>query len=135
MLTVGLSAYTSKSVAFNNTLEAFTFRNTGYVYPFYIFIEDISNGERVTQFQLLFKRFELYEFVLGSGSCLFKVPFEGLADTCFFLFVIGKLYSGITIFFYCTNLRNNTRTSLNNGAWNIFSISIENGSHSDFFSN
>ena len=50
-------------------------------------------------------------------------------------FVIGKLHGGITIFFYRTDLRNNTRTSLNNGAWNIFSISTENGSHSDFLSN
>lgn len=35
-------------------------------------------------------------------------------------FVIGKLYSGIAIFFYCTQLRDNTRTSLDDGAWNIF---------------
>ena len=134
-MTVSLSANSSKSVTFHNALEAFTFRNTGYIYPFYIFGEDVSNGESVTQFQFLFESMEFNKFVLGSGSCLFKVPFQGLADTRFFHFVIGKLYSGITIFFYCTNLRNNTRTSLNNGAWNIFSISIENGSHSDFFSN
>ena len=50
-------------------------------------------------------------------------------------FVIGKLYGGITIFFYRTNLRNNTWTSLDDGAWNILSISTANGSHSDFLSN
>ena len=50
-------------------------------------------------------------------------------------FVIGKLYSGITIFFYCTDLRDYAWTSLNDGAWNIFSIGTENGSHSDFLSN
>ena len=50
-------------------------------------------------------------------------------------FVIGKLYSGITIFLYCTELRNNARTSLDNGAWKILSIGTENGSHSDFLSN
>jgi len=50
-------------------------------------------------------------------------------------FVIGKLYSGITIFLDCTQLRDNTRPSFDNGAWNILSISTENGSHSDFLSN
>ena len=50
-------------------------------------------------------------------------------------FVIGKLDGGITIFFNRTQLRDNTRTSLDDGAWNIFSISTENGSHSDFLSN
>ena len=52
-----------------------------------------------------------------------------------FFLVIGKLYSGITIFLYCTELRNNARTSLDNGAWNILSLGTENGSHSDFLSN
>ncbi len=47
-------------------------------------------------------------------------------------FVIGKLYSGITIFLYCTDLRDYAWTSLNDGAWNILSIGTENGSHSDF---
>ena len=60
---------------------------------------------------------------------------KGLAGMFFFDFVIGKLYSGITIFFNCTDLRNNTWTSLNNSAWKIFSLGTENGSHSDFFSN
>ena len=50
-------------------------------------------------------------------------------------FVIGKLYSGITIFLYCTDLRDYAWTSLNDGAWNILSIGTENGSHSDFLSN
>ena len=50
-------------------------------------------------------------------------------------FVIGKLHGGITIFLYRTHLRDNTWTSLNDSAWNIFSISTENGSHSDFLSN
>ena len=35
-------------------------------------------------------------------------------------FVIGKLYSGITIFLYCTDLRDYAWTSLNDGAWIFF---------------
>ena len=72
---------------------------------------------------------------MRSGSCLCEMPFERGAGMFFCGFVIGKLHGGITIFFYRTDLRNNTWTSLNNGAWNIFSISTENGSHSDFLSN
>ena len=34
-------------------------------------------------------------------------------------FVIGKLYSGITIFLYCTDLRDYAWTSLNDGAWSL----------------
>lgn len=48
------------------------------------------------------------------------MPFERGAGVFLCGFVIGELYGGITIFFYRTELRNNTRTSLNNGAWNIF---------------
>ena len=50
-------------------------------------------------------------------------------------FVIGKLYGGITIFFYRANLCDNARTSLNNSAWYVLTLGTENGSHSDFLSN
>ena len=135
MLTVGLAAYSLEAMAFYNTLETFTLRYTYYIDPFGR-TEYVCDGECVTQLHFIAEVVcELYEFAFGCGSCLFKVAFESLAGVFLFHFVIGKLYSGITIILYCTNLRNNTRTSFNNGAWNVFSISIENGSHSDFFSN
>ena len=63
------------------------------------------------------------------------MPQKRRAGVYLFYFVIGKLYGGITIFFNRTQLRDNTRTSLDDGAWNVLSISTENGSHSDFLSN
>ncbi len=135
MLTVRSSTDSGKTVTFHNSLKTFTFRSTDNINECSV-SEDISNRKSVAQFKLLSEiRLELDEFALRCGSCLFKMPLERRAGVLFCHFVIGKLYSGITIFLYCTNLRNYTRTSLNNGAWNVFSISTENGSHSDFLSN
>ena len=136
VLTVGLTAYTGESVALYDALEAFTLRSTDYVHERNVFCEDVRNCERVTEFELSCEvRLELDELALRSGSCLFEVPHKRRAGVLFCGFVIGKLYSGITIFFNCTELRNNARTSLDNGAWNILSLGTENGSHSDFLSN
>ena len=60
---------------------------------------------------------------------------QSLAGLLLFFLVIGKLNSGVTIGFDRANLRDNTRTSFNDGAWNILSISTEDGNHSDFLSN
>ena len=135
MLTVGSSAYSGKAVALYYSLETFSFRSTDNIHVCSV-SEDICNRKGVAQFKILSEiRLELDELALRCGSCLFKVPLKRRAGAFFLCFVIGKLYSGITIFLNCTDLRDNTRTSLNNGAWNILSISTENGSHSDFLSN
>ncbi len=135
MLAVCLAAHAAESVAFHNSLKTFTFGSADNVHISRI-RENIGYSKYVAQLELLSEiRLELDEFALRGGSCLCEVPHERLAGVLFRNFVIGKLYSGITIFLNCTDLRDNTRTSLNNGAWNILSISTENGSHSDFLSN
>ena len=135
VLAVGLASDSTESVALYHALKTFTFRSTGDIYIGGV-SEYIAYRKGVTQFKLLSEvRLELDDLVLRCGSCLCKMPLQRRAGVLFFHFVIGKLYSGITIFLYCTNLRNNTRTSLNYGAWDILPISTENGSHSDFLSN
>ena len=136
MLTVGLAADTGEMVTVDDALETFTFRSTDYVHERDLVFEDVLNGDDITESKLPGEiRRKLDELLLGSGSCLFEVPHERRAGVLFCGFVIGKLYSGITIFFNCTELRNNARTSLDNGAWNVLSLGTENGSHSDFLSN
>lgn len=136
VLTVSLSAYTGESVTVNNALETLTFRSTDDVNVSNILSEDVGYGELVTEFQLSCEVcLELDKLAHRSGSCLFEMPHQRRAGVLFGGFVIGKLYSGITIFLYCTELRNNARTSLDNGAWYVLTIGTENGSHSDFFSN
>ena len=135
MLTVGLAAYTGKAVAVHNALETPTFRSTGNVNE-HLLREDVCYAELVTELELALEvRLELHELAHRIGSCLFEVPHKRRAGVLFGCFVIGKLYSGITIFLNCTELRNNARTSLDNGTWKILSIGTENGSHSDFLSN
>ena len=135
MLTVGLAAYTGKAVAVHNALETPTFRSTGNVNE-HLLREDVCYAELVTELELALEvRLELHELAHRIGSCLFEMPLKRRAGVYFLDFVIGKLYSGITIFFNCTDLRDNTRTSLDDSAWNVLSISTENGSHSDFLSN
>jgi hypothetical protein len=60
---------------------------------------------------------------------------QSLAGALLFLFVIGKLHGGITVGFYSANLRDNTRTSLNDSARDILPVGTEDGNHSDFLSN
>jgi hypothetical protein len=50
-------------------------------------------------------------------------------------FVIGKLHGLVTVGFDCADLRDNARTSLDNGARHVLAVGTENGSHSDFLSN
>jgi len=135
VLTMSGAADSCETMTFYNALESFTLRSTDNIDELHLF-EYIAECYGVAEFELSLEVCrEFDKLTLRGGSCLFKMPFERGAGMLFSRFVIGKLYSGITIFLYCTNLRNNTWTSLNNGAWNIFSISTENGSHSDFLSN
>lgn len=47
MLTVGSTAYTGKAVAFNDSLESFTFGSTDNVHILDAF-ENVSDGEDIT---------------------------------------------------------------------------------------
>ena len=132
---MGLATYSCESVTLHNALETLTLGSTDDVYE-RAFADNVSKNDYVAEFELCREvGREFDQLAVRCGSCLFKMPFERGAGVLFCHFVIGKLNGGITIFLYRTNLRNNTRTSLNDGAWNIFSISTENGSHSDFLSN
>ena len=136
VLTVGLSAYTGKAVAVHNALETLTFGSTDYVHECNIFGEDVGNCERVAKLELSLEvRLEFDELAHRSNPCLCKVTLEGLAGVLFCCFVIGKLHCGVAVFFNSADLRDNARTSLDDGAWKVLSISTENGSHSDFLSN
>ena len=135
MLAMCLAAHSAEAVALDNSLKSFTFRCSHNVHIRCV-SEYIGNRKCVTELKLLSEiRLELDEFALRCGSCLFKMPLQRLAGMLLADFVIGKLYSGITIFLNCTDLRDYAWTSLNDGAWNILSIGTENGSHSDFLSN
>ena len=136
MLTVGRSADTGEMMTVNNTLEATTFRSTDNINVLHVVSDNVGHGDGVSKLELTLEVCrEFDKLALRGGPCLFEMAHKRRAGVYLFHFVIGKLYSGIAIFFYCTQLRDNTRTSLDDGAWNIFSISTENGSHSDFLSN
>ena len=133
---MGLSADTGKAVTVNYALEALTFRDTGDIDESDVLGEDVGYGELVTELRLYGEvRLELDELAHRSDTCLFEMPHQRRAGVLLSRFVIGKLYSGLAVFFYGTELRNNARASLDNGAWHVLAISTENGSHSDFLSN
>lgn len=136
MLTVGRTTNSGESIAMYYALESLTLGCTNNVHEGNVLFDDVLERDDVAEFDFPLEiGLEFNELFLGSGSCLFEVPLKRRAGVLFCRFVIGKLYSGITIFFYCTDLRNNARTSLDNGAWYILTIGTENGSHSDFLSN
>ena len=136
MLAVCLATNSGETVAFDDALESFTLRSADHIHERNAFTENVRDRECVAKFELSCEVcLEFDKLALRSGSCLFEVPHKRRAGVLLCRFVIGKLYSGITIFFYCTELRNNARTSLDNGAWNVLSLGTENGCHSDFLSN
>ena len=136
MLTVGHTTDTGESVALDYALETLTFGSTDNVNELDILCEDVCYGNGVSKLELSCEVcLEFHELLLGSSSCLFKMTLQGRAGAFLFLFVIGKLHGGITVGFYSANLRDNTRTSLNDGARYILTVGTEDGNHSDFFSN
>ena len=132
VLTVSSLTYSTKSMSFNYTLEAFTFRSTNNVNKASVVKHFYSNG--ITQIQLCFKFFELSQVFLGSYSSFLKVAHQRLCSVLLLLVLEAQLNSFITVLFYSFHLSNNTRTCFDNSAWYIFTIGTENGCHSDFFS-
>ena len=136
VLTVGHTTDTGESVALYYALETLTFRSTNNVDELDILSENVRDGDGVSKLDLSGEVCgEFHKLLLGSGASLLKMTLKGRACPFLFLFVIGKLNGGVTIGFDRANLRDNTRTSFNDGAWNILSISTEDGNHSDFLSN
>ena len=136
MLTVGLTTDTGESMTLYDALKTLTFGSTDNINEFDVLCEDIGNGDGVSKLELSCEVcLEFYEFLLGSSSSLFEMALEGRAGAFLFLFVIGKLNCGVTIGFHSANLRDNTRTSLNDSARDILPVGTEDGNHSDFLSN
>ena len=136
VLTVGLTTDTGESVALYDALETLTFGSTDNVNELNTLSEDVCYGNGVSKLELSCEvSLEFYELLLGSSSCLFKMTLQGRAGAFLFLFVIGKLHCGVTVGLHGADLRDNTRTSLNDGARYILTVGTEDGNHSDFFSN
>ena len=71
MLTVSLATDTTKTVAFNNTLETFTFRDTCYVYP--IAFSERFDSNSVSEVEFALQIFEFNKFTFRSCVGFFKV--------------------------------------------------------------
>ena len=136
VLTVGLTADTLEVVTVHNALETLTFGSTDNIDECDILFEDVGNGDLVAQLEFALEIYlKLYELAHRSDPCLCKMALKSLAGVLFCGFVIGKLHCGIAVFFYSADLRDNARTSLDDGAREVLPVGTENGSHSDFLSN
>ena len=133
MLAVSEVTNTAKTVTSDNALEAFTFGGADDVDVF-AFLEDI-HGQYFTMFFLvaLFKAAKFGEIAFGSGVGLSEMAFHGLGGVVFFFFTKSQLDGLVTIFFDGFYLCDDTRTSFNNSARNLFSVGIKKTGHSDFF--
>ena len=133
VLTVRFIADAAETVAFDNTLEAFSFRGTDDIDKF-AFLKDVD-GQHFAVFFLvtLLKARELSEVALGGGVGFSEMAAHGLGGTAFLLFAEGELDSIVAVLFLCSDLCDDTRTSLNNCARYLLTVGIEKASHSDFF--
>ena len=133
---MGLSTHTGEAVAVHNALETLTFGSTDYVHECDVLFDDVCQSDRVAKLEFALEvRLKFDELAHRSDPCLCKMTLKGLTGVLFCCFVIGKLHCFVTIGFDSADLRDNARTSLDDGAWKVLSISTENGSHSDFLSN
>ena len=136
MLTVSLAADAGETITVYNALETLTFRSADNVAVLHILGEDVLYCELVSELELSLEVvLELDELPHGSNSCLLEMPLKRRAGVLFCCFVIGKLHCRITVGLHGADLRDNARTSLDDGAWYVLTISTENGCHSDFLSN
>ena len=133
---MGLAADTGETITVDNALETLTLGGTDNINERSSILEDVFHCDDIAELEFNSEVIlEFDEFAHRSCSCLFEMAHEGRAGVLFGCFVIGKLHCGVTIFLHGTNLRDNARTSLDNGAWYVLTIGTENGSHSDFLSN
>ena len=136
MLTVSLAADAGETITVYNALETLTFRSADNVTELHILGEDVPDCELVSELELSREVvLEFDELFHGSCSCLLEMPLKRRAGVLLCCFVIGKLHCRITVGLHGADLRNNARTSLDDGAWYVLTISTENGCHSDFLSN
>ena len=135
MLAVSLITDTAETVTGDDTLETFTFRSTNDIDKF-AFLED-ADGKHLTifLFMTLFKARKLCKILLRSSVGFCKVTFHGLVGAAFFLFAKSELDGLIAIFLNCSYLCDDTRTSFNHCARNLFSVGIKKTGHTDFLSN
>ena len=129
ILTVSRLTYTTESVTFHNTLEAFTFGSSDNVNKVIFTKEFYSHS--FTEIELLFVN-KLSQVTLGSNTSLLEVTEERSRNILFLYILKANLHSRITVFFNSLNLSYYARTAFNYSARHIFAVGTENGSHSDF---
>ena len=131
---MGLTAYTLETMAFNNALKSLTFGGTDNIYLL-TGLKELVNGDLVTGLQLKAETFELNQMSLRSYSSLVKMAFLCTVGVLFAFFFKAQLHGFVAVSLNRLDLSNNTGTGFNNSAWNVLSISTEDGRHADFFSN
>ena len=134
VLTVSLTAYSLETMAFNNALKSLTFGGTDNIYLL-IGLKKLVCGDLVTSLQLKTETFELNQMSLRCYSSLVKMAFFSTVGVLFVLFFKAQLNSFVAVSLHRFDLSNDTGTGFNNSAWNVLSISTEDGRHADFFSN
>src|SRR5258708_6963836 len=133
MLTMRLTANTMESVAFNHTLETFTFCSSNY-FNFITFGKNV-NGNRFTY--IFFNGIVAEFFGKFFGSCLSfgeMICFR-LSGVFFFFIAKRKLKSIVPVRLNCFYLCNYTWTGFNNRTSRLFAFWIEDAGHPNFFPN
>ena len=124
--------YTTKTVAFHDSLEAFPFGCTYYI-NIRCVIQKI-HSEDVAELVLSIKILELGQVSLRCYTRFLEMTGFRLRRMLFFLLLKAQLNCLVAVFLCGFNLRNHTRTYFDNSAWKILSLGTEYGCHSDFLS-
>ncbi len=135
VLTVGLVVHTAKTMTFDNALETFAFG-----YPDGIdhvaFGKDFGNVNGFTLFFLDTEVAEFDDFSLRRSACFLEMPQERLGCIFFFGFGKTKLDGRIAIFaILCFHLGYHTRACFHDGASHVFTCTVIDAGHTDFFTN
>ncbi len=131
MLTVRLTAYTSKVVALHNTLETFTLRCTYYIHEFAFLKKRRINY--VAQIEGNSFNIKLSYFLLGSSVSFLVVTSFRFRYSLQLFVAVANLHCSVAVILNRLHLSNYTRACLNKRYRCVFTICCEEACHSDFF--
>lgn len=135
VLTVGSFTYTAESVAFYNTLEAFTFGSSHNVNNL-TFSEDLAGdgfAERLGNGRVRIAEF--FNVTFRGGLCFREVILFCFGGVFFFLVTKCYLYGIVPVGGLGFHLGNNAWASFDNGAGSLLTIGLEDTGHANLFTN
>src|SRR5690606_7340242 len=123
-----------KPMAFYNSLETFSFGNSGNVHIFTL--GKYVNSDFLSKFELIYKSsVKFHQFSFWCRSCFFEMSFQSSRSVLLFCVIETKLNGFVPVFLLGSDLCYDAGTGLDVGTRDVFPVLIEQARHGNFLSN